>query len=247
MLSHAYARAPYRVMKPFAAEQPGGPLRVMTMSSSAGIMAGDEQRVRVSVGPGAALAVTSQAFEKVHRMVGDGAARRTVALTVGAGGSLAFVQQSVIPYAGSRFTTETQVELACETAQLAYGEVLCCGRVARGEQFQFERFVNRVDVRVGGMLVYADNTVLEPAKLDCRGLGFFEGYTHLANGVFMGPDYDEERFVAARAYLAERTEALGMIGGITHLGAGAASGWLVKLLGTRADALQSLLVKLGQR
>lgn len=250
VLSHAYARAPYRVMKPFSATRPGGSLRVMTMSSSAGIMAGDEQQVRVAVEAGASLTVTSQAFEKVHRMLGDAAARRDVVLTVGAGARLVFLQQPVIPYAGSRFATSTQVELADGSASLAYGEVLCCGRVARGERFQFDRFVNRVDVRVGGALAYADNTVLEPAGADYEGLGFFEGYTHLANGVLLGPDLDEERFADVRARLAERTWELGIIGGVTHLGSvgahaaddvGAPRGWLVKLLGTRADELQALL------
>lgn len=49
---------------------------------------GDDQRVDVTVGEGAALQVTTQDLEKVHRMEGERSARRVTRLAVGSGGYL---------------------------------------------------------------------------------------------------------------------------------------------------------------
>lgn len=264
VLARAYATQPYRVMKPFADSRNPAFAQVITMSSSAGLMEGDAQRVRVTVGAGAALAVRAQAFEKVHRMDGPGEAARTTELAVAPGGRLRFLQQPVIPYAGSRFAGATTVQLADAAAAVAYGEVIACGRAAAGERFAFCRFANRVLVTVAGEPVFADNLVLDPAADDVAGLGMFEGFTHMASLVIVAPDLAEERFDAARAALRALTDPEGatafdgdstsgnaalaftpgdaLIGGITHLGRVAgASGWAVRLLGNRAQDLQRAL------
>ena len=274
-LARAYATQPFRVMKAFAPAGGAGFAHVITMSSSAGLMAGDAQEERVSVGAGAALSVSAQAFEKVHRMEGEGSASRRVALSVAPGGRLLFLQQPVIPFAGSRFAGETRADLADGTAAVAYGEVLCCGRAARGERFQFARFANRVRVSVGGVPLYAENQVLDPARDDLEGIGFFEGFSHAATLVVVAPWLGDEAFAQARAALAELTEEGGgassacpgrplgalpdpgpcgggpaaasvMAGGVTRTGGGELpAGWVVKLLGTRAQDLQAALVRVA--
>ncbi len=242
VLAHAETTAPYRVMRPFSDAGPGGFARVIAMSSSAGLLAGDEQRVRVHVGPSASLAVSAQAYEKVHRMEGDGAAARDVALGVEASGRLMFAQQPVIPFSGSRFSGTTRIDLADATASLLYSEIVCAGRVARGERFAFTRFSNRVQVRVGGRLLYADNLLLDPAGADLASLGMFEGFTHLASLVAFRPHLSEEAFERARAQLAAAAADGAVAGGITHIGgSGAPVGWAVRLLGMRAQDLEGLL------
>lgn len=253
VLAHVETSAPYRVMRPFTDAEPGGFARVITMSSSAGLLAGDEQRVRVHVGPAASLSVRAQAYEKVHRMEGDGTAVRGVALKVEPEGRLMFAQQPVIPYAGSKFSGTTRIDLADASASLLYSEVICCGRVARGERFAYTRFSNRVQIRVGERLRYADNLVLDPARADLAGMGMFEGFTHLASLVAIGPHLSEEAFERAREQLALPVADGTAAGGITHLGdaggTGAASGsvgWAVRLLGLRAQDLEEALAEVAR-
>lgn len=104
-----YATMPFKVMHPLpvpAHELPGlvcavhggsagapsavsaTPTQVMVMSVSAGIMAGDHQRIDVRVGAGAALQMTTQAFEKIHRMDDGASASRQTRLAVEAGAYL---------------------------------------------------------------------------------------------------------------------------------------------------------------
>lgn len=263
VLADVFATMPFKVMSPFAVsrkslvgvpEAAADPVQAMVMAASAGIMAGDAQSISVQVGEGAALQVTTQAFEKVHRMDEASATRRT-RLAVAEGAYLDYSPQPVIPFAGSDFSASTEVELAGPGARLVYEEVLSCGRVARGERFGYRRFANHVVVRCGGVPVYLDNTVFDPAAMPMEDVGFFEGFTHLANLVLVGVPVDEAAFLAARDWLRDQTGVIGaaagspvgaaegadaVAGGITRLACG---GVAVRLLGHRAQRLTDVLAR----
>lgn len=271
VLAELYATMPFKVMRPFAladdelvGERPRamraeGRLargaQAMVMSASAGVMAGDDQRVYVAVGTGAALQVTTQSYEKIHRMEGDGSARRATSLSVEAGGYLDHRLQPQIPFAGSDYSSATVAELADATAALVYEEVLSCGRAARGERFGYRRYRNHVVVRVAGEPVYLDNTIYDPALMDMEGLGLYEGFSHLANLVLVNVGVGEAAFGAARDYLRDETGVIGaaaggpvgaargsdaIAGGITRLGSGDVA---VRLLGHRAQRLGEVLAR----
>lgn len=226
------------------------------MSVSAGIMAGDHQRIDVRVGADAALQMTTQAFEKIHRMDDGASASRQTRLAVEAGAYLDYKPLPQVPFAGSAFSSDTVVELADATSRLVYGEILSCGRAARGERFGYRRYANRVEVRVSGLPVFLDSTIYEPVStggaMDMEGVGFYEGFSHLANLVLMNLGIDDELFAGVRAYLLEQTGAIGeragvrtdaaaddaLAGGITRLATGDC---LVKVLGHRAQRLQDVL------
>ena len=228
------ATAPFRIMKAFKPERYHGYASLMTMSSSAGLMAGDEQRIRVTVGGDASLAMSAQAFEKVHRM-DDGEATRTTEIVVAHGGALSYIQQPVIPFAGSRFTGTTTISLADATATLAYGEVIACGRVARGERFQFAHYENRVRIDVAGHLLYRDTMVFDPTVDNLEGIGGFEGFSHLASLVIVAPGADDTLVDDMRTACVELNDS-SIAGGVTYLGTvGGAHAIAARLLGHRAQ------------
>ena len=84
-----------------------------------------------------------------------------------------------------------------------------------------------------------------------EGIGFYEGFTHLANLVLVNLGVSEERFARVRSYLLEQTGVIGaasdvvdqmgdseaVAGGITRLATGDC---LVKLHGHRAQRLQDV-------
>lgn len=249
VLGPTLACAPFRVMKPFASAGDGF-LGLVAMSSSAGLMAGDEQQVRVRVGERAALAMSAQAFEKVHRMADGGCATRATTLAVGRQGRLSFVQQPVIPFAGSRFHATCAIDLTDASASVAYAEVVSCGRAARGERFAFEMFENRVRIEVAGHPIYRDTMVFDPHEADLEGIGGFEGFSHLASLVVVAPGLGDEAVARARGALeAARPSTCGetapdhaVAGGATALEPVAGAGGVaVRLLGCRAQDLLRLM------
>ena len=239
---------------------PDGPIalarsaaQVMVMSASAGIMAGDAQRIDVFVGAGAALQVTTQAFDKVHRMGEGESASRSTSLRVADGGYLDYSPQPTIPFADSAFAATTAVELEGPDARFVYEEVLSCGRAARGERFGYRSFRNHVRVDVAGTPVYVDNTVYEPGLMPMEEFGFYEGFSHLGNLVIVNCRVGAAAFAAARDYLREETGVIGaaagspvgaatgseaVAGGVTRLASGDVC---VRLLGHRAQRVGDVL------
>lgn len=239
VLEDCFFRTPFKVMKPF---YPGGgkTMQVIVMSSSAGIMAGDVQQMELFVGQDARMEVTTQSFEKIHKMEPGGSARRDTEITVAAGGFLCYDPLPVIPFAQSDFTSHTAIHLADRTSAVVYGEILSCGRAARGECFQYHSYQNHVRIDLAGTPVYLDNTIYLPEQMELSAVGFFEGYTHLANWIAFGGGACE-RVEEIRAYLSGREEAGRVCGGVTKTAGG---GVAVRLLGNSAQILQEVLAEM---
>ncbi len=229
------------------------PKQLMVMSVSAGIMAGDRQELDIKVGRGAALSMTTQAFEKIHRMEAGEHAKRHTRIHVDAHAYLDYRPLPQIPFADSSYTTDTIIELGGRTSHLIYEEILSCGRAARGERFAYRDYRSHVRIELAGTPIFIDNTVYRPTDMDMQGLGFYGGYSHLANMVLVNLDIDDKRFAEIRAYLQSQTGEIGagagasindepsedeIAGGITRLASGDC---LVKLLGQRAQRLQEIL------
>ena len=102
VLEDCFFRAPFKIMKPFCPEGTEG-MELMIMSVSAGILAGDSQEIQIEVKKGARLFLTTQSFEKVHKMEPGGRAFRKSRIRVENGGFLSYQPLPVIPFAGSDF------------------------------------------------------------------------------------------------------------------------------------------------
>ncbi|MGC3999278.1 MAG: urease accessory protein UreD [Anaeromyxobacter sp.] len=110
----------------------------------------------MTVGPGAALALGTQAETKVYRPPpGAEPARQTLRGRVEAGGLLALLPDPVSPYAGARYVQSQRFEL-CPGGSLALLDAVTAGRAARGERWAFAHHATRNVVTAGGALALAD-------------------------------------------------------------------------------------------
>jgi urease accessory protein len=216
--------APLKVMKPFALENGG--LKVMMLSASAGLMAGDTQEIEATVDEGALLELVSQSFDKVHRMPEGAWASRNCRLKVGPASLLVFAPQPVLPFAESAFVGAVQAHLADESSRLIYQDVIAAGRVVHGECFAYRSYRSRLEVHVGSELVFADNTIFEPCSMDLRGLCLYEGYTHFGSLLFVNCMFDEEHvaslhelaaaFSPGQAAFSQPSENIGVLRALGH-------------------------------
>lgn len=227
ILSDAAFTAPYKLMAPF--ERPDGGIQIMPLCASAGIMRGDRQEFSYEAGEGADLEVLSQSFEKIHRMDG-GSAYRHIWARAEKGSSLYCCPQPVIPFGGSAYDSETEIYLADRSSRLFWLEIICSGRIAHEEQFAFRRFSSLVRIYREGKLICRDNTRYEPDRMPMRGLGMYEGYTHLAN-IFLSASFGDLREPIWDMLERERE----CEGGVTLLPGGDLA---VRILGNRAQILE---------
>ncbi|MCP5368942.1 MAG: urease accessory protein UreD [Hyphomicrobiales bacterium] len=151
-LDHLYVRDPLKLL--FPRPEAGEPPTAVVVTTSGGLVGGDELSLAIEVGAGADSLVTAQAAEKVYRSTGPDA-RVDVALAAGDGAWLEWLPQETILFEGARLRRQTGLNLAAGARALA-GEILVFGRVARGEEMTRGLVRDAWRVRRDGRLTWAD-------------------------------------------------------------------------------------------
>ena len=172
VISDSYFTAPFKIMKPFPRR--GGGITVYQQTASAGIMAGDEQDHRFTVGEHADLELVSQSFEKIFKMENGENAVRRITADVSSCGTLCYTPLPCIPFGGSDFTTSSSIKLADNTSRLLYEDCICCGRKGHGEEFAYRQYRSYIEIQRAGKLIYRDNTVFTGS--DCGSFPLNESF-----------------------------------------------------------------------
>jgi urease accessory protein len=214
ILSDTSFTAPFKITAPFYDEK--NRAVVMILSVSAGLLSGDRQEMALTAEPGARCVITSQSFEKIHKM-DEGFASRRTKIFVGAGAELIYAPLPVIPFAGSAFVGETTVALADETARLCYADVLACGRASRGERFVFREYRMVTRMYEGDTLIYADNAAYLPDEWQPDGLCGFEGFTHTGGLLLVNYAITDNQYERVRLSVYRLRDG---VGGVTRTGHG---------------------------
>jgi urease accessory protein len=176
VLRAARAESPLRLLTP---RNHGHAAWVVTASLGGGLVDGDAVRLDVSVGPGAAGLLGTQASTKVYRCP-TGTCRQDLSARVGEAGVLVILPDPVACFAGARYEQSARIELSA-SASLVLVDAFTAGRSARGERWDFARYAARTTVSREGRLLLADAIVLDPAHGDLRArMGRFEAFATLA-------------------------------------------------------------------
>ncbi len=122
---------------------------------------GDNYQIRIEVGRGANLTVTTAAAEKVYRSLGPDT-EVGVKLEIAEGGTLAWLPQETILFNRVQLCRSIDIQLA-PNANLLFAEAVIFGRSAMGEKLREGKFVDRWRVKVGADLVFAENVRLTGA------------------------------------------------------------------------------------
>jgi urease accessory protein len=149
---------------PLRVRCPGPPadeLEAVIVNTAGGMAGGDRFTLDVTVEPGARLAVTTAAAEKVYRTLGPDTAV-DVKLEVGAGGTLAWLPQETILFDRARLRRSIEIDLAPD-ARLLLAEAMVFGRSGMGEAVDLSLLFDRWRLRRDGVLVHAEAVRLDGA------------------------------------------------------------------------------------
>lgn len=147
---------PMRLFLPHS--EPGEPRSVIVGNVAGGVVGGDRLAVAITVGEGQSLLATTQAAEKVYRS--DGAtATMALDLSVAAGGTLEWLSSGTILFDASRLDRVSTLDVD-GSGRLLFCETLVFGRLAHGEVFASGALRDRIRLRRGGRLVWADDLAL---------------------------------------------------------------------------------------
>ncbi|MBE0529897.1 MAG: urease accessory protein UreD [Rhodospirillales bacterium] len=198
-LASLFQHDPLRVLFP---TPPLGELTsAVLVTTSGGLVGGDEIAVRIAAGEGTAVLVSPQAAEKVYRSAGADC-RIDMLLEAGPDAWLEWLPQETIVFNGARLRRRTVIE-AAPGARVLAGEMLALGRAAMGERLHTGLLRDAWEVRCNGRLRWADALHIEGDMAGVlahpAGLG---GAAACATAVYVGDDAGA-RLEAARALLEE--------------------------------------------
>ena len=151
-----------------------------------GLVAGDRIDLTVQLGAGTTAVLTTQASTKVfHEQDGRGAEQH-FDITLAEDSCLLALPDPLTCFAHARFD-QTQRFSLDSNSSLVLLDWLTAGRSARGENWQFTSYRNRVEITVDGREIVFDACRLEQpylSRLQRVGVG---GYQVLANVYLVGP------------------------------------------------------------
>src|SRR5579862_1847656 len=187
-IEDVFERSPIRVMFPRNGHSVME--EAVLINTAGGIAGGDRLECSVAALPGASMAVTSQAAEKVYRALNEPARIKT-SLKAYKSAQLAWLPQETIAFNWARLYRTTEIELFSGSELLAL-EWLVLGRAAHGEIVVGGSISDSWRVKKDDRLIWADNfhitnetfsqTNRKALLSDCRAI---------ATLIYFGPDLDK--------------------------------------------------------
>jgi len=229
-LASSYFTPPFKVAN--ITEDKTGPLHLMLMCSSPGVLDGDRQAIRVEVGEKGRLELYTQSYQRLFQMK-EGASQ-TMEVRLGVGASFCWLPHPCVPHAESVFSGRNKVYLS-EGCELIWGEVVTCGRKLRGEVFALSSYHVRTEVFVLERLALVENVVVRPSVLPVGAMGQMEGFTHQASLLYVG-----ERRMGVEERLA------GIEGIVYGVSEGPMNSLVVRMLGNKAEQLYDCLKSIAE-
>jgi urease accessory protein len=194
-VTSAFATSPMKLLTPRAR---GESVWAYTSSFGGGLVAGDQTRLELNLGPESRCFLGTQASTKVYRNPSALPCGHETRATLGSGAVLVFAPDPVQAFAEASYHQEQRFDLE-GNASLALVDWFTSGRAACGERWAFDRFSSRNEVRVDGTPVFLDTLALDPGDGDLAGPHRTGRFNCFASLLLLGPAVRD----AAQRLLAE--------------------------------------------
>lgn len=175
-----YVTLPFRVVS-VGQRMTDNHLYQMVMSSSPGILDGDNYYIDISLEKGSTLQLQSQSYQRLFNMLDK--ATQEINVTMDEDTSFAYVPHPLVPHKSANFQSKTKITIG-KNSQVIMGEIITCGRKHHGEIFELTRFQNLTEIYHDGCLVVKDNVVIQPDLIPLNTIGNLDNYTHQGTLIF---------------------------------------------------------------
>jgi urease accessory protein len=231
-LKKAFFTPPFKVAN-ITEDKRAHQLKLMLMSSSPGVLDGDDYQLHIDLDEGCALELQTQSYQRLFTMKQGASQRMHVQMEKGS--SFCFLPHPSVPHEQSSFSATNQVYMA-DGCCLIWGEVLTCGRKLNGEVFQFLKYHTITQVFINKKIVVKENVLITPATMNLTAIGQLEGFTHQASLIYLNekePVHELSKTITD--YLAQQTNIL------FGVSLAPANGLVVRLLGQHGEQLHTCL------
>jgi urease accessory protein len=235
-LKQSYYTPPFKVAD-ITENKKAGPLHLMLMSSSPGILDGDDYQIKINLEENAHLQLHSQSYQRLFNM--KQGARQKMEVHLQKNATLIYIPHPAVPHKQSIFTTCNKIYLEGNN-RLIWGELLTCGRKLNGEHFDFIKYHSITDIYINGRLAIKENWLVQPGITDVQAIGQWEGYTHQASLVILGNQEGASlHYDAINHFLLQQQEITFGISTLPY------NGFIVRILGYKAEQLFNCLNRIA--
>ncbi len=232
VLTHSRCTTPWHLSPPIRLDDTGCAYQPL-LNPSGGLVGGDRLSLDAQLGADTHVIVSTPSANRVYRSLAETAAQ-LIDLTVGERAILEWVPDLTIPFAGARYRQKIHARLE-PGATLLLWDALACGRIARGERWDFARLENEIRITAADGRRLVERYDLGGSKGPHR-TGLARSWDYVASLYLIGDSVDAERWKKLEAELAlildEHPEEV--LGGVSEP---ALPGLAVKLLARSAPAL----------
>ncbi|MDB5053687.1 MAG: urease accessory protein UreD [Bacilli bacterium] len=177
-LNYRFHKSPLKIAKTFLRDRQQ--IGVCVMDCSPGMMAGDRYRLKWRLSPTANVYITNQSYTKVYPSR-EQPAYQIQSFHVAADARLEYKPEPIMLYKDASFRSDTEIYMAAGSV-VFFCEIVCPGRVLRGEVFQYAFYDSRLKVHYNDQLIYYNRQFIQANHLEegsgFRRLGGWGGYTH---------------------------------------------------------------------
>jgi urease accessory protein len=174
VLAASRQEPPLKVVRAFAAQD--GAALAHLHNVSGGLLGGDHLALKVNVGAGARVQLTTTGATRIYRPRHEALpVAQSNEFTVNEGALLEYVPDAIIPFAGARFSQATTIQLA-QAAGLFWWEILAPGREVRGEAFAYDCVEMKTDIIALGQPTACERVRIEPCKRPVKSFGRLGAY-----------------------------------------------------------------------
>lgn len=235
---------PLRVVRGFPLAD--GALLVHLHNLSGGVLGGDQLGLTLQVGEAAQAQVTSTGSTRLYRhRAGEAMATQTTQITVARGGLLEYLPDSLIPFAGSRYRQTTTIHLA-QDAGLFYWEVIAPGRVAHGEQFQYELLRLELDIYADSRPIALERVQLEPHQRPLSSGVRLGQFSYFATFYICRVGLPTARWLALESYLDEIARSLSSPAALWGVSALTSHGLVIRVAASNSRQIMAGLLRYWQ-
>lgn len=188
VITQGYCEVPFKITRLLHSTE-SDIAHLILMHTTAGIFGGDNLECTIHVERGARVRITQQSATKIHPSSGRLACQATQ-IHVESGAELVFDCEPMIPFAESRFSQKTRMEVA-PGARLVYWEGFMAGRVGRNELWQFEEFNSETRVEMNGRPLFLDRFSLLPKQQSLDSAWTMRDASYLGTGLYVASDAPE--------------------------------------------------------
>lgn len=235
-LKQGYSSPPFKIAN-ITEDKKGPALQLMLMSSSPGILDGDEYEIKVEVEDNCSLLLLTQSYQRLFNMkVG---AMQTTIVSIGEKATFIYIPHPAVPHHESVFMSKNNIHLK-NSSQLIWGEILTCGRKLNGEVFQLSKYHSLTEIYLNQKLIIKENLLIQPSFINPSYTGQLENYTHQASLIVLDESINTTIIKEEIATLLSEINEIDF--GVTNA---PANGIIVRILGNKAEQLFQLLLSIS--